>query len=81
MMARYVLVLMAMNITKLYYWSTNWSRFTEEEMSYIYLIANSFAEFINGLYKFDIDRAGIGGIYQDGTVTINEIITPRSESK
>lgn len=56
---------------KLYYWTTNWSSWSEDDLNYLYLIANSWADFITGLYEYDID--GTGNVirrFQDGTVTI-----------
>ena len=39
---------------KLYYWTTDWSVWTKDEYNYLYLIANSFTDFINDLYEDDI---------------------------
>jgi hypothetical protein len=56
---------------KVYYWTTNYSLWKEEDLYRLYLAANSFTEFINGLFQREYD--GNGNFirrYQDGTVTI-----------
>jgi hypothetical protein len=56
---------------KLYYWTTNYSFWTVDDYNYLYLIANSFTDFINGLFEREVDDNGKFVIrYPDGTVTI-----------
>jgi len=45
---------------KVYYWDHNWESDDDESPAYdnIYLIANSFTDFINSLYKTDIELEG-----------------------
>ena len=56
---------------KLYYWTTNWSWWSGNDYNYLYLIANSFTDFINGLFERKADGKGnFIRKYQDGRVTI-----------
>ena len=56
---------------KLYYWTTNYSFWGEEDLNYIYLISNSFTDFINGLYSGEYDGKGnFIRKYQDGKITV-----------
>ena len=56
---------------KLYYWTTNYSFWAVDDYNYLYLIANSFTDFINGLFEMEVDDNGkIVRRYPDGTVTI-----------
>jgi hypothetical protein len=60
---------------KVYYWTTNWSFWRGEEYNKLYLAANSFSEFINGMFQIEIDdeKRNVIKRYQDGTVTITPI--------
>ncbi len=56
---------------KLYYWTTNWSWWSEDDYNYLYLIANSFTDFINSLFERRVDDKGnFIRKYQDGRVTV-----------
>jgi hypothetical protein len=37
-----------------YYCTDNWSAWSEEDYNYLYFVSNTFAEFINGLYKSEL---------------------------
>ena len=57
------------NYGKVYYLTTNWSYWKEEDLNYIYLVANTFTDFINGLYNAKLEKDGTWTItYQDGRV-------------
>ncbi|WP_341751165.1 SMI1/KNR4 family protein [Candidatus Tisiphia endosymbiont of Piscicola geometra] len=59
---------------KLYYWTTNWSFWDKDDLDYLYLISNNFTDFINGLYRYELDdNDNIIRRYQDGTVTIEPL--------
>jgi hypothetical protein len=60
---------------KVYYWTTNWSFWRGEEYNKLYLAANTFSEFIHGMFQIEIDEEKRNVIkrYQDGTVTITPI--------
>ena len=54
---------------RVYYLTTNWSYWKEEELNYLHLVSNSFTEFINGLYHADLEKDNTWTItYQDGRV-------------
>jgi hypothetical protein len=56
---------------QVYYWTTNWSFWKEEDLNYLFLIANSFTEFVNKLFEIKADGKGnFIRRYQDGTVTV-----------
>jgi hypothetical protein len=56
---------------KVYYWTTNWSCWMGEDYNKLCLAANSFTEFINGLFQIEYDGKGnFIRWYQDGTVTV-----------
>ena len=56
---------------QVHYWTTNWSMWKEEDYNYLYLVANSFTEFINKLFEREYDGKGnFIRRYQDGTVTV-----------
>lgn len=73
------LVIKGENYGKVYYYTSDWSYWSEEDYNYIYLISNSFTEFINGLYKVEYSKDHTETrTYQDGTV---KIIPPRPKEK
>ena len=56
---------------KLYYWTDNPYWWKKDDYNYLFLIANSFTDFINGLYEMEADGKGnYIRTYPDGTVTI-----------
>ncbi|WP_341755622.1 MULTISPECIES: SMI1/KNR4 family protein [unclassified Candidatus Tisiphia] len=61
----------------LYYWTTNWSFWSEDDLNYLYFVSNSFTDFINGLYELNVKDNNIIRRYQDGTVTIEPLQKPK----
>jgi hypothetical protein len=71
------LVIKGENYGKVYYYTTNWSFWKEEDLNYLYFVSATFTDFINGLYQLNFNKNGTWTRrYQDGTVTINPDLEP-----
>ena len=54
---------------KVFYFTRDWSFWKEEELDRLYLVSNSFTDFINGLKSEELEKDGSWTItYQDGRV-------------